>query len=413
METILLKKVQQRFDSTRIDDIETAVIDELLTSDLKIKPGARIAIATGSRGVSNIAIIVRTVAKYLKSLGASPFIIPAMGSHGGATATGQREVLESYGVTESYCGIPIQSSMEVVELPQGDLKNKVFMDKYAYLSDGVIVINRIKPHTDFHGPLESGLMKMCVIGLGKHKQALAIHRFGVYGLRELITPTAQQVLKTGKIILGIGLVENAYDETMIIRAVKPDVMEEEEKKLLNIARNHMPSLPVKKLDILIVDQMGKDISGVGIDTNIIGRIAIKGESDSATPDITTIIATDLTEASHGNALGMGLADIITKKLYNKIEFQATYENVITSTFLERGKMPIVAKTDLQALQYSLRTSGPIAVKDARIIRIKNTLHLGEMYVSKPVWDEISTDDSIEELSDYVPLMEADKSFISF
>lgn len=159
--------------------------------------------------------------------------------------------------------------------------------------------------------------------------------------------------------------------------------------------------------------MGKDISGVGIDTNIIGRIAIKGESDSATPDITTIIATDLTEASHGNALGMGLADIITKKLYNKIEFQATYENVITSTFLERGKMPIVAKTDLQALQYSLRTSGPIAVKDARIIRIKNTLHLGEMYVSKPVWDEISTDDSIEELSDYVPLMEADKSFISF
>ena len=409
----MLKKVQQQFESTRVKDVEATVINELLASGLNIKPGARIAIATGSRGVSNIAKVVRTVAQYLKSIGASPFIVPAMGSHGGATASGQKEVLESYGITESYCGVPIQSSMEVVELPQGDLKNKVFMDKHAYLSDGVIVINRIKPHTDFHGSLESGLMKMCVIGLGKHKQALAIHRFGVYGLRDMIPPTARQVLKTGKIILGIGLVENAYDETAIIRALRPDVMELEEKKLLDRAREYMPSLPVNELDILIVDEMGKDISGVGIDTNIIGRIAIKGEMDPLTPNITTIIVTDLTDVSHGNALGMGLADIITKKLYNKIELQATYENVITSTFLERGKMPVVADTEQQALLYALRTSGPIAVKDARIIRIKNTLRLGEMYVSRPVWEEIENENRMKSDGDYLPLMGDDKSYIPF
>lgn len=403
-----LIKIKQHFNNEKLENIDQAVKEQVKSVGLSIKPNAKIAIAVGSRGIANLKVIVKAVVESIKEMGGDPFIVPAMGSHGGATAEGQIEVLASYGVTPEYTGAPIKSSMEVVELPGDGLENKVYMDKYAYEADGTIVINRIKVHTDFHGPTESGLMKMLVIGLGKHKQAIEIHRYGVYGLRELIPPTARQILKHGNIIMGLGVVENAYDETAIVKAMKPEVLEQEEIKLMEIARNNMPSLPVDKLDVLIVDKTGKDISGSGMDTNIIGRIKINTEKDPEKPRITNIVITDLTEASHGNAVGMGLADVMTKRFQSKIDFKATYENVITSTFLERGKMPIVADSDRHAIEIALKTCGPIAPQDARVIRIKDTLHLGEMYVSQAVLDEIQHLPNIEVIGEFVDILDHDE-----
>ncbi|MDL2230154.1 hypothetical protein LJC14_07900, partial [Treponema sp. OttesenSCG-928-L16] len=271
---------------------------------------------------------------------------------------------------------------------------RVFMDKLAFEADGIIPINRIKPHTDFHGTFESGLLKLCVIGLGKVRQAEEVHRYGVQGLREYIVPAARVVLAQKKVLFGIGLVENAYDETMIVRAVAPEDFEKEESLLLETARGNMPRLPADKIDILVADELGKNISGSGFDTNIIGRMAIKGQRDSL-PDITNIIVTDLTAESHGNAIGMGLADFITRQLFDKVDLRTTYKNVITSTFLERGKIPIIAEDPRQAFDWAMRTCGPVEEKDAKIVRIKNTLHLGELYVSLPLFESIRYDAGIE------------------
>lgn len=401
-------KIRQSFNSEHIHGFESAVENQIVSSGIQIKKGSSVAIAVGSRGISNINRIVKTVVSCVKESGAFPFIVPAMGSHGGATAEGQKKVLEGYGITEQYIGAPIKSSMEVVELPRGDLKHRVYMDKNAYEADATIIINRIKPHTDFHGKHESGLMKMCAIGLGKHKQALEIHKYGARGLKEMIVPTARQVLKYGNIIMGIGIVENAYDQVKIIKVLKPSEIEDEEMKLLNIARESMPCLPTDKIDVLIIDEIGKDISGTGADTNIIGRIRIRGENEPQKPDITNIVMTDLTEESHGNGLGVGLADFITKRLFEKIDLKVTYENVLTSNFLQRGNIPIIADTDKQAVEYALRTCGPIEPEKARVIRIKNTLKLDEIYVSESVLDEIKHNSNIRILGEFRDMFNGDK-----
>lgn len=406
-----LVKVRQFFNRERIEDIEGKVREEVIKLGISIKPSSEIAIAVGSRGIRNIDRIVKATVDVIKELGGRPFIVPAMGSHGGATAEGQKKLLEGYGIREDLIGAPIKSSMEVVELPSDGLENKVFMDKIAYSADGTIIINRIKPHTDFHGDVESGLLKMCVIGLGKHKQAIEIHRFGTYGLRCLIPPTAKRILQYGNIIFGIGIVENAYDETMMIEVVKPEDFEETDKRLLKIARENMPSLPVDKLDVLIVDEMGKDISGAGMDTNIIGRIYIDGEPEPGRPKITRIVVTDLTEKTHGNAIGIGLADFTTKKLFSKIDFDATYQNAVTSTFVLRGKIPIIAEDPRTAIEWALRTCGPIDIEKARIIRIKNTLSLGELYVSESVLEEIK--DKVEIISNFIEICDERGELIPF
>jgi hypothetical protein len=408
-----LYKVKQIFENNSIDNINKTVKKQMADSGVVITKGSSIAITVGSRGIANISDIVKAAVEFVKEQGANPFIIPAMGSHGRATAEGQRSILEGYGVTEEYIGAPIKSSMEVVELPRGNLENKIFMDKFAYESDGVIVINRIKVHTDFHGDFESGLMKMCVIGLGKHKQALEIHRFGVYGLRKLIPSTAREVIKSGKILMGIGLVENAYDQSAIIKAMKPSDIESEEIKLLVQNQLMMPSLPVDNIDILIIDEMGKDISGAGLDTNIIGRMRIRNEKEPEKPDVTSIIVTDITEASHGNAAGVGLADYITKNLFEKIDLKSTYENIVTSTFIERGKIPIIADTAKQALEYAYRTSGPIDIEAARIVRIKNTLHLDKIYVSETILNEIKDKKDIEILGTYNEMFNESNELLDF
>jgi hypothetical protein len=395
MKEFKLTKIRRHYPDNSIKNVGKTCREELLKFKGLIKENSSIAIGVGSRGIDNIQLITKEVVDFVRSQNADPIIIPAMGSHGGATAEGQIEILESYGITENNIGAPIRSSMEVIELPGRDLPNPVYMDKNAFNSEGVILINKIKPHTDFHSTYESGLTKMSVIGLGKELGAASIHLFGVYGLTNLIPEAAKVVFDSGKIIGGIALVENANDKTMLLRAIEVDKIMSLEPDLLDISRANMPALPVNKLDVLLVDRMGKNLSGAGMDTNIIGRIRIYGQPETEDPDIRSIVVSDLTDESHGNAIGIGLADVITKNLYDKINFEVTYKNVATSSFLERGKIPIVAENDHAALLLALRNCGLVGNGTERIIRIKDTLHLDELYVSDALIDELKEDPLIE------------------
>ncbi len=385
--SIKLTKIRQNFQDKPILDLEEHVQQEILSHSSLIKPGSKIAIATGSRGIYNIAKIIKSTIDALKNLGARPFIVPAMGSHGGATAKGQLEILAELGITEALMGVPIKSSMEVVEIPS-TLKNKIFMDKFAYESDGIIIINRIKPHTNFHGQYESGIIKMMTIGLGKHKGAEEMHRFGIEGLVDLMPKSAHEILKTNKIIMGLAIVENQLDHPVIIKAILSSDLMAQEPKLLKEAGNLMPSLPVTNIDLLIIKELGKNISGTGMDPNIIGRLMIRGISEPLRPNINKIVVTDITVESHGNAIGVGLADVITRKLFNKINFPAMYANVKTSLFYDRVKIPLIEESDQLACETALMACGPIEKKSLRILYIKNTLHLVEMYASEAIVHEL-------------------------
>jgi hypothetical protein len=401
-------RLHQSFEKNAVDYIESTVMEMIASAGLKIGRGDRIALTVGSRGIASLEQIVRAAVRALTELDARPFIIPAMGSHGGATADGQEEVLASYGITEARMGAPVISSMEVVEIPAPDLENRVFMDRHAWESDGVLLLNRVKPHTDFHGPWESGLAKMAVIGLGKHRLADEIHSFGIRGLKELIVPTARCLIDTGKIVGGIGVVENAYEEISVVEVVPAGDVIETDARLLKTARDRMPSLPVSDIDVLVVDTMGKDISGTGMDTNIIGRTSIKGEPDLESPNIGAIVVMDLSEASHGNALGVGLSDVVTRGLYDKIDFEATKANIITSSFLDRGKIPIIAETDEEAIKIALRAAGCRDPKSARICRIISTLELSDLLVSSSL--KASIPESAELISGPFPLLNGNGTF---
>jgi hypothetical protein len=400
-----LTPIRQSFPRPVVPDLEQAV-RVAVAGRLAPRPGSRIAIGVGSRGIANLARIARETVAAVRDLGGEPFIVPAMGSHGGATAEGQREVLAGYGVTEDAMGCPVLASMEVVEVPEAAVPEcPSFMDRHAWESDGVILINRVKPHTDFHGRYESGLVKMAVIGLGKDEQARAIHRHGVRGLAQVVPGVAARLLRLGKIVLGIAVVENAYDENMLIEGIPADRIMDREPELLATAAAHMPRLPVRRLDLLVVDRMGKDISGVGIDTNIIGRMYIRGEEEPDSPEISTIVVDDLTEGSHGNAAGMGLADLTTRRFFRKIDFAATNINVATSGFLLRAKLPMVAENAAQAVEWALHSCGPREPGAERVIRIRDTLHLAEIYVSSAVLAEIRDRPEIEVVGPPAPLLD--------
>ncbi len=383
-----LTKIRQHFPQNGIADIKGEVSKELLKLKPMIKAGSNIAIAVGSRGIRNCTLIVRETAGFIRANNAIPFIVPAMGSHGNANAENQAQILADYGISEAAIGVPVKSSMDVADLPEGDSPVGVCVDKNAYQADGIILINRIKPHTDFHGNYESGLIKMTVIGLGKEKQAAAIHSYGVYGLSALIPVVARQIISTGKIIGGLALVENAFDETMMVSALRADEFFGKEPSLLKIARENMPYIPADNIDLLIIDEMGKNISGVGVDPNIIGRMKIYGQPEPEKPSVKSIIITDITKESHGNAIGVGLADVIPRRLYNKIDFPSTYTNGITSSFYERIKIPVIAESDREAFNIAIRGCGFIKKGEEKIVRIKNTLNLEELYVSDFVLEEI-------------------------
>lgn len=409
MDSIPITRVRQTFPANRLTDIEASVSDELLRCGVHLQPGSRIAIAVGSRGIAELERFVRAVVQWVRQCGAEPFIVPAMGSHGGATAEGQQAVLAGYGVTEENVGCPVRSSMEVIELPQGDLPTKVFLDRQAASADGTILINRVKMHTSFRGRYESGLMKMIAVGLGKHAQAQALHRLGIDGLREMMPRVAARILTHGNILLGLAIVENAYDQPMLVRAIRAPDIPAQEPALLDLARANMPALPVHRIDVLIVDQIGKDISGLGMDPNVIGRLKIRGQPEPRSPDIRVITIHDLSAASHGNAIGMGLADIATRRLFDKIDFKSTYANVLTTTFLERAKVPIIAETDREAVRMALQACETSSPDEIRLIRIRNTLRLDELQVSPLVLSEIRTLPGIEVSGPVESLFDSDGS----
>lgn len=402
--------IRQQFPSQRVSDVEAEVREQLRAGHVGIPAGAEIALAVGSRGITHLPLIVREVARWVSAQGGRPFVVPAMGSHGGATAEGQKKVLEEYGITEAFTGAPIRSSMEVIELPRGDLEIPLFFDALAAKAAGTIVINRIKPHTSFHGPYESGLMKMIVVGLGKHAQALAIHALRIRGLREVMPEAARRILRTGKILLGVAIVENAYDETLLVRAIRGEQIPTAEPALLELARRNLPGLPVDRLDVLIIDEMGKNISGLGMDPNVIGRLKIPEQPEPERPKIGIIYVRDLTAKSHGNAVGVGLADIISRRLFEKIDLKATYANALTATFLERAKLPLIAEDDREALGIALRAALPAGTANARVVRIRNTLRMDQLQVSPAVLAELKDHAEIEVVGPVEGLFDGDGMF---
>ncbi|MDE0227760.1 MAG: hypothetical protein OXJ62_02765, partial [Spirochaetaceae bacterium] len=320
---------------------------------------------------------------WLRRHGAQPFIVPAMGSHGGATAEGQREVLAGWGITSDSMGVPVRATMAAVELgAAGDPPVRVFMDRNAHQADAVLVVNRVKPHTDFHGPVESGLIKMAVIGLGKQRGAEAIHFHGVYGLAHLIRPAFDVVRASGKLLGGVALVEDGREQTAAVRAARAADIPACEARCLAQARRNLAALPLDEIDVLVLDEIGKEISGTGMDTNVVGRIGIAGVAEPASPRVRRIVVLGLTEASHGNALGIGLADVTTRRFAQQVDHAVTNANVITSTFLERGRMPLVAADDAEALRWAVQTCGA-AVQDAAVVRVRNTLALESLLLSRP------------------------------
>ncbi|MDQ3375358.1 MAG: nickel-dependent lactate racemase [Actinomycetota bacterium] len=393
-------KVKQTFPRPRVEDVEGTVRGELRKEEITstVRPGMSVAVTAGSRGIARIDEILRSVIEGLKEMGAEPFIVPAMGSHGGATAEGQVEILASLGVTEESCGAPIRSSMETVEIGETDRGILVFMDKIASEADGVVVVNRIKAHTDFRAEVESGLLKMASIGLGKHAQALALHGYGVEGIRDFMVEVGEEVMNSGHVLFGVGIVENAYDEPATIEAIPTREIPNRERELLREYMGMMPVLPVSDIDILYVDALGKNYSGTGMDTNVIGRFRILGVDEPERPNVKYLIVGDVSEESHGNALGVGLADLTTERLVGQIDRNAMNANVITSTFVERAKVPMVLSTDEEALQTAVRCNWGVPPEETRFVRIPNTLHLEHLYVSENLVEEALANSDAEVVS---------------
>jgi|LDZT01.1.fsa_nt_gi hypothetical protein len=405
-ELIKIRKIKQVFCQDKIADIPEYIHQEFIKSDLssRIKAGDRIGITAGSRGISNIHVIVKQVITELKNINAKPFIIAAMGSHGGATSHGQKEILASYDITEQEMGVPILSSMDTVKIGVVDNNIPVYFSKEALDADGIIALNRVKLHTDFKSNLlESGMSKILVIGLGKRDGAESIHSLGVYGLKEVIPQAVKLIIEKTPIIQGVGILENGYDQTMDIKFCPPENIIRTDTQLLKKCKEVFPSLPCDDIDVCIVQQMGKNISGTGLDTNVIGRLGINGEKEVGKPKINKLVVFDITEQSHGNALGVGLSDVTTRKLVNKINYQDTYANTTTSTFLNRAKVPITAETEKEAVEIAIKTSWQIDRKKIRFVVIKNTLDLESLYVSESIWNDIKGNKNIKSSGDWEEL----------
>jgi hypothetical protein len=390
-------KVRQDFPRPRVEDVGEALREQCAKGEIRsrIEPGAEVAITAGSRGIAGIDNVLRSLVGILKDAGAKPFLIPAMGSHGGATAEGQVEILRSLGVTEESVGAEIRSSMEVVEIGKTEGGVPVYMDRIASEADGIVVVGRIKQHTDFRSGVESGLLKMSSIGLGKHAQALALHAHGVKGIRDYMVEAGKVVYGSGKVLFGVGIVENAYEETAMVEAIPPERVAQREKELLERSANLMPRLPVSDIDVLFVDELGKNFSGTGMDTNVVGRFRILGVEEPESPEVKYLIVGDVSEASHGNALGVGLADFTTRRLFEKVDYEAMNQNVLTSTFVERAKIPMVMENDREALEAAVRCNWGVEPESTRFVRIPNTLHLRYAYLSENLLEEALANGNVE------------------
>jgi hypothetical protein len=395
-------KIHQKIATPRLADVPkemNALLDRFGLPG-KIKPGERIALTAGSRGIRDKAKVLKVIATRLKALGAKPFLVPCMGSHGGATAAGQVEMLKHLGITEEFIGAPIVSSMEVKEIGRTKFGTPVLIDaNICAQADKIIVVNRIKPHTDFDFEIESGLNKMMVIGMGKHKGALMAHRLTIkHGYSTMLSEVQPIILKALPFFFGVGIVENQYDQTASLHLLEPQNFWEGEKPLLKKAKEIMPRLPFKQMDILVVDEIGKNISGAGMDPNVTGRLYFIGSPPLKEPKITRIFVRDLTPETEGNAIGIGFAEYTTTRLVKKIDPVPTAINSITGMGPECGRIPIAFDQDREALQAAFDNSGVLDAKDLRLVWIKNTLEMEYLWASEPMFNEAKANPLLEVIS---------------
>ena len=354
--------------------------------------------------MANLEVITRATVKAIRQLGGKPFIFPAMGSHGGATAAGQQELLAGYGIIEERVGAPVRATMETVLVTTMADGIQLYMDRFAHEADGVVLINRIKPHTDFKGAIESGIIKMMVIGMGKIQGATIMHtEHGMINFAEALPPAASELMAHIPFLFGMGLVEDGYENTAVIEAILGDDLLAREQTLQAQAKEMMARLLFPEIDVLIIEQMGKDISGAGLDPNVIGR-GTRASFGFNTPAITKIVALDLTEKTKGNATGLGLADVITARLFNQIDFEYTYANVITSAYLDAGAIPLVMKNEADAIRLAVKTTPRVKPENARIVHIRDTLTLDQIKVSQALLPRVESDARLTQMGDCQPVV---------
>ena len=393
-------RIRQNFDASQIEDIAATVREELSRDALisAVKPGMSIAITAGSRGVNNIALIIREIAEILREKGAIPFIIPAMGSHGGSLAENQRAIVEGYGITAEYTGCDIKASMETVQIGvREDNGRPIFIDKFAAEADGIVVVGRVKPHTSFRWKYESGVMKMMTIGLGKQRGAEACHYEGMDTMGYNVEMFARGILKNANILFGVGIVENAYDKTAIIKAMTPQEIPELEPGLLETAREKMARIMFDKLDVLLVDEIGKNISGEGADPNVTGRFS--APCCQGDIEVKRFAVLDITEESHGNGMGLGMADLCSQRVFNKFDREMSYPNALTSRYSSLCAMPMVFENHKVTIQAAIQMLLATEPQDATVVRIKNTLKLGEIEISENLLELARQNPNIEILGE--------------
>jgi Uncharacterized conserved protein (DUF2088). len=398
--------VRQRFEAPQLADVAAATAAALEPLRARITPGMTVAITAGSRGIHDKPTVVRAAGEWLRSVGAEPFVVPAMGSHGGATAEGQVGMLAELGMTEQSLGMPIRATMETVDLGSVPDGPTAYLDRNAAAADAILVINRVKAHTDFKGDIESGLAKIIAIGLGKQRGAEGIHLYGPANLGFWIPRVARRIIDTGKVLGGIAILENAYDRAARIELVEPEqIGGQAEQELLREAKRLMATLPFDHLDVAVIDVMGKDKSGSGMDTNVIGRMMIRGSAEFDRPRITNIAVLDVSDASHGNASGLGLADFIPFRILEKINLRSSYINAMTSGLggPQRGQIPMAMPTDRDAIAAAILTCGRADLGSARIVRMRDTLDLEQLLVSESLLDEVEANAGLEIVGEAAPM----------
>jgi hypothetical protein len=401
MEFPRFARVRQHFDAPCLDDIAATARrqTERGIAAAGITAGATVAVGAGSRGIAEIGTIVSAVVETLRAAGARPFVFPAMGSHGGATDAGQAEVLAHFGVTEAALGCPVRSTVAAREIGVTADGITVFVDRHAAAADHIVLVNRVKPHTDFRGTIESGIMKMMSVGMGKREGAGMYHRAAfTHGFEHVIRAVCAEVMTHCAFAFGIGILENADERTAAIEMLPAATLAEDEAQLLERAVALQPRLPVEELDLLVVDWMGKNISGTGMDTNVIGRRMHTNQPELSSPRVTRIFVRHLTEESDGNATGIGLADLTTRRLVERMDLDITYTNVITAISPQKARIPVHFAADREVLDAAFRTIGMVAPAASRVIRIASTLALGELLVSAALLPELDGRDDIEIVS---------------
>lgn len=398
--------VRQKFEAPQVADLAAATREALEPLRGRISRGMTVAVTAGSRGIHDKPEVLRAAGAWLRSVGAEPFIVPAMGSHGGATAEGQIEMLRSLGVTEESMGMPIRATMDTVDLGRVEDGPAAHLDVNAAAADGIIAVNRVKAHTDFSGEVESGVAKIVAIGLGKQRGAEGIHRYGPANLGVWIPRVARRIIDTGKVLGGLAILENAYDRAAKIAFLEPgDIAGPGEADLLREAKTLMARLPFEELEVAVVDAMGKNISGSGMDTNVIGRMMIRGSAEFERPRIANIAVLDVTDASHGNAIGVGLADFIPFRILEKVDLRSAYVNAMTSGLggPQRGQIPMAFPTDRDAIAAALLTCGRADLERARVVRMRSTLDLEHLLVSESLRAQVEADDRLSVSGDPVPM----------